>query len=315
MDDTRLEDRIFTYSEYLKKKYNKKVFRIGLSIGKTCPHRRLNGGCIFCNPKAFTGDYQWNSLTITEQIHQAKVKIKKNCKAAHFLAYFQDETSTACSIDELQQIFKSTLNFEEIVGIILSTRPDFVSDDFVEFFASLQIPFTLEIGLQTIHNKSLQLVNRGHTFEICDSIIEKCGKAGIEIGIHLILGIPGETIEDMKQTIHYISNNPYIKQVKFHNLVIYKNTELHTMYKNYEIQNYTIEEHNKNIATLIPYLRGDIAVTRLFTSNILNTQPTAVEYRGNKTKWMNQLRLELINRKIYQGMLTETTHCPLSDII
>jgi radical SAM protein (TIGR01212 family) len=315
MDNARLEDRIFTYSEYLKKKYNRKVFRIGLSIGKTCPHRLHNGGCIFCNPKAFTGDYQWNSLPINEQIHQAKEKIQKTCKATKLLAYFQDETSTACAIDELKHIFNETLNHKDIIGIILSTRPDFISDEFIAYFATLQVPFTLEIGLQTIHEKSLLFLNRGHTFELCDSIIKKCGKAGIEIGVHVILGIPGETFEEMKQTIQHISNNSFIKQVKFHNLVIYKETELYNIHEHEKIPIYSIEEHIANVAKLLPYLRGDIAVTRLFTSNILNTQPTAVEYHGNKTKWMNQLRLEMIHQNIFQGMFTEVPYKSLSKVV
>jgi len=125
-----------------------------------------------------------------------------------------------------------------------------------------------------------------------------CGEAGLTVGVHLILGIPNETYNEMLETVKWVSYNKYIKQIKFHNLVIYKNTTLAEM-KN--IPPYTIRDHIENLGNLIPYLRGDIAVSRLFTSNIRRTQIAVNRYRGNKTQWMNELRKILYKKNLNTG--------------
>jgi uncharacterized protein len=305
MDKNNLNTRIFTYSDYLKKKFGEKIFRVGLSIGKLCLHRLQTGGCIFCNPQAYTDHYQLQSLSIREQLQQAIPNLYKSCGKVKLLAYFQDETSTACSLTELKEKIDEVLEEKEIVGIILSTRPDYLQPDFIEYFRTLKVPFTIELGLQTIHEKSLKWLQRGHNFLPTKKAIELCGKADLEFGVHLILGIPGETIEDMQETIQFISENPFIKQVKFHNLVAYKNTKLEAYYQRTQLPIYTINQHIETLTQLLPNLRGDIAITRLFTSNIINFQPTVHTYSGNKTKWMNQLRISLQKQGIIQGMNTK----------
>jgi len=254
--EKRLEQKIFTYSSYLLRKFGRKVFRVGLSTGIPCPHRVKNGGCIFCNPKAFIGDYQNEKFSISEQLEEGIKLIKKCCGNVKFLAYFQDETST-------------------------------------------------EIGMQTIHDSSLTFLNRGHSFRQTEKAIELCGKAGLEVGVHLILGIPGENFEDMRETIQFVSGEKFIKQVKFHNLVVYKDTRLSEMIKTRNIPILSIDDYIIILGNLLPYLRGDIVITRLFTSNILNSHLTIGKYSGNKTKWMNSLRKYLYNRDIVQGSETE----------
>ncbi|MBT5420906.1 MAG: hypothetical protein HOK80_08435 [Candidatus Cloacimonetes bacterium] len=135
--------------------------------------------------------------------------------------------------------------------------------------------------------------------------INLCGEARLTVGIHLILGIPNETFNDMLQTIKWVSYNKYIKQVKFHNLVVYKNTKLA---KIEDISCYSIEDHIINLGKLIPYLRGDITVSRLFTSNIRRTQIAVDEYKGNKTQWMNSLRKYLYKNKLNQGDKTDVKY-------
>lgn len=303
--EERLEYRIFTYSAYLLKKYGTKVFRVGLSTGEICPHRLINGGCIYCNPDTFTGDYQSKGLTIKEQLDDAVPRIKKACGDVKLLAYFQDETSTSGNIAFLKQKFDEALKNSDMLGLVVSTRPDYINAEVIKLLSSYNVPITVEIGLQSIHNKSLEFLNRAHTFEEVHEAINLCGEAGLEVGVHVILGIPNETFEDMLQTIKYITSDRYIKQVKFHNLVIYKHTKLAQMDN---IPTYSINEHIKNIAELIPYLRGDIAVSRLFTSNIRRSQIAIGDYSGNKTKWMNELRKYMYNHGINQGSETEVEY-------
>ncbi len=303
--EERLEYRVYTYSAYLLKRFGKKVFRVGLSTGKTCPHRIENGGCVFCNPHTFTGEYQSKDLSIKDQYNDAIPRIKKACGDVQLLAYFQDETSTYGDIEFLKSKYNQALSHPEVIGLVVSTRADYIDEKVLKLLASYKVPVTIEIGLQSIHNRSLEFLNRCHTFQQTERAIKMCGNAGLTVGVHLIMGIPGETFDDMLQTVKWVSSDKYIKQVKFHNLVIYKNTKLAEMNN---IPIYTIDEHIRNLGNLIPYLRGDIVVTRLFTSNIRRSQIAIGKYEGNKTKWMNYLRKYLYKHDLNQGDETDVKY-------
>ena len=303
--EQRLEYRILIYSAYLQEKYVRKVFRVGLSTGISCPHRELTGGCIFCNPETFTGEYQSRGLSIAEQLMDAIPRIKESCGDVALLAYFQDDTSTAGDMDFLRNKFEEALSHPDVIGLVVSTRPDYINDEVIELLNSFEVPVTVEIGLQSVHNSSLEFLNRGHNFQQVEKVIEICGKAGLNVGVHIIIGIPGETFDDMLETIQYISSNKYIKQVKFHNLVVYKNTKLAEITKKWKIPALQIPKYIEILANLLPYLRGDIVVTRLFTSNIRRSQIALGEFTGNKTKWMNELRKYIYKNNIVQGSETE----------
>jgi radical SAM protein (TIGR01212 family) len=303
--EQRLEYRIFTYSAYLRKKYGRKVFRVGLSTGIPCPHREQTGGCIFCNAETFTGEYQSKGLTIEQQLADAVPRTKESCGDVKLLAYFQDDTSTAGNIDFLRKKFTEALSHPDIIGLVVSTRPDYINSEVVKILNSFEVPVTVEIGLQSIHDSSLRFLNRGHNFQQVDKAIQLCGKADLNVGVHLIIGIPGETFDDVLETIQYISANKYIKQVKLHNLVVYKNTKLAEITKKWKIPTLQIPKYIEILANLLPHLRGDIVVTRLFTSNVRRSQIAQGDFVGNKTKWMNELRKYIYKNNIVQGSETE----------
>ena len=304
----QLEDLIFSYSTYIHQIFHEKVFRVGLSIGIDCPHRIQTGGCIFCNPDTFTGEYQRANISIDEQFRIAIPRIHNSCGKVKLLAYFQDETSTACSVDFLRRKMDQAMSYTDVVGVVVSTRPDYISQNHIDFFQTLSYPFTLELGLQTVHNKSLNWLQRGHSFEQVDKIINKCGDAGIEIGVHLILGIPSESFEEMRETVTYVSNNSFIKQIKLHNLVVYKNTLLEQMMLNKKCKLLSIKEYIELLSELIPHIKGDKVISRLFTSNIRRTQVALNHLEGNKTKWMNWLRLLMEEKKYKQGSKTALSY-------
>jgi radical SAM protein (TIGR01212 family) len=301
MNKKLLNERIYTYSDYLLHKFGRKVFRVGLSTGIICPHRIKNGGCIFCNPDSFTGEYQSSNLDISNQLKIAIPRIKNSCGNVALLAYFQDETSTAGNLDILKSKFKEALEHPEIIGLVISTRPDFINKKIIEMLKSLEVPITIELGMQTIHDESLKFLNRGHSNLQTQSAIDSCSLAGFDVGVHLILGIPGETKDDMLSTIRYISAERKISQVKFHNLVVYKNTALAEIVRAKKMRIFNINEYIEILAEAIALLRNDIIITRLFTSNIRRNHLTIEKYEGNKTKWMNDLRLKLIEKNIFQG--------------
>jgi len=302
--EQRLEYRIFTYSAYLQEKYGRKVFRVGLSTGIPCPHREQTRGCIFCNTETFIGEYQSQGLTVKQQLAEAVPRIKENCGDVKLLAYFQDDTSTVGDMDFLRKKFEEALSHPDVIGLVVSTRPDYINNEVVELLGSFEIPVTVEIGLQSIHDSSLKLLNRGHNFQQVDKAIQLCCKAGLNVGVHIIIGIPGETFDDMLETIQSISANKYIKQVKFHNLVVYKNTKLAEITKKWKMPTLQISKYIEMLANLLPHLRGDIVVTRLFTSNIRRSQIALGDFTGNKTKWMNELRKYIYKNNILQGSKT-----------
>jgi len=296
---------IYTYSTYLKEKYSRRVFRVGLSTGLKCPHRINSGGCIFCDPETFTGEYQAKDLSVKEQLEDAVPRIFKTCGKVGLLAYFQDETSTAGEISYLDKKFRQALEYPDILGLIVSTRPEYVTAEIVDLLRSYKVPVTIEIGLQSVKENSLKFLNRGHDLASVESAIELCKGNDLDLGVHVITGIPGETIEDMKDTIKFISDRPAIKQVKFHNLVVYKNTLLEKYYEEVKFKIISLDEHIDVLCHLIPILRGDIVISRLFTSNIRRTQTAIGNYSGSKPEWLHSLKIKLIENSIIQGCKTE----------
>ena len=297
----QLSELIYTYSSAMQAKYGEKVFRVGVSTGIPCPHREA-GGCLFCNPRTFRGAYQGENLSIEEQLEQGIAILKQNSKAKSFIAYFQDETSTAGDLDYLADLFRRAIDYPGIRGLVVSTRPDYINKEVCQMLTSLQQPVSVELGLQSIHNKSLEFLRRGHTQADSSRALEMCREWGIEAGVHLILGIPGESFADMRETIEWVSRNCGIKEVKLHNLVVYAGTDLAKMWQAGEVEQMPIDEYIEILSELIGWIRQDIVISRLFTSNILHNDLGVKPMPGNKTKWMNQLRLELIRKGYRQGI-------------
>lgn len=296
----QLSELINTYSQAMLNTYGEKVFRVGVSTGIICPHR-LRGGCLFCNPETFRGAYQAEDLSIETQLEKGINILKQNSKAKSFIAYFQDETSTAGKMDYLSDIFNRAINYPGIRGLAISTRPDYVNEDICKLLNSFHKPVSIEIGMQSIHDRSLEYLERGHNHQDTTKAIELCRKWGINTGVHLIMGIPGESLPDMIETIRWVSDNKGIQEIKLHNLVIYKGTRLGELWKKGEVQQMPIEEYIEILSELIPWVREDIVISRLFTSNILHNDLAVEPMPGNKTKWMNQLRLKLIEKGFRQG--------------
>jgi len=296
----QLSDLITTYSQAMLSQYGEKIFRVGVSTGITCPHR-LAGGCLFCNPQTFRGAYQQENLSIEEQLEKGIEILKHNSKAKSYIAYFQDETSSAGELNYLQDIFTRAINYPGIRGLTISTRPDYVNEEICELLGSFNKPVSIEIGMQSIHEKSLKYLERGHSHQDTIQAIEVCRKWDIKTGVHLIMGIPGESMQDMIDTILWISDNQGIQEIKLHNLVIYSGTRLGELWENGEAKQMPIDEYIEILSELIPWVKKDIVISRLFTSNILHNDLAVEPMPGNKTKWMNQLRLKLIKKGYRQG--------------
>ena len=308
----RLEERVNTYGSYLKRRYGVRTFRIGLSINRDCPHRKKSGGCIFCSPESFTDRRLAGNLEVKQQIETLLPDIRQGCGRVALLAYFHNETSTAGELDYLKHIFSETLKHNEIKGLIISTRPDYLNKDIMEMLKELKGDIFLEIGLQSIHQESLDFLKRGHTVQDFAAAAELCSRYDIETGVHLIIGIPGETREHMIRTVNYLNNLEIVRQIKFHNLVVYKNTELSGYSREILDSIPDIEEYIATLAIVLQHTRSDKVISRLFTSNVNRDGRALNSFPGLKRSWLNRLSGYLNENDIIQGTATGVPYNPVN---
>ena len=222
------------YSSYLKSKYGCKVYRIGIDAGFSCPNRdgtKGRNGCIYCNDNGSRSNYANPLNNIRRQLASRIDYLKKNRSATKFIAYFQAFTNTYASVDKLKKTYDQILDLDEIVGLSIGTRPDAVDDDKLKLISSYMNRYDVwvELGLQSIHNKTLKNINRGHTFEDFLKAFRNAKKFNIPVCAHVILGLPGETREDMLETARILSKLK-IDAVKIHLLHILKGAALEKLY-------------------------------------------------------------------------------------
>lgn len=264
------KDYYSLYSEYLKDKYGEKVYKLPVQIPVTCPNRMKNGkGCTFCSEVGTGFEALEQTMSITEQLEQTRVKIEKKYKAHKFIAYFQNFTNTFCSLDVFKKAIEEAIEFPNLVEISISTRPDCIHDDYLQFLSNISsqsgIHITIELGLQTINYHTLQKINRGHGLaEYVDAVLRISKYNQFTIGTHMILNFPYNTIEDEKEAIRFLSALP-IHIVKFHSLYIPKQTQLYEEYERGEITLCSKEEYLERLTECIALLREDIVVERLFS--------------------------------------------------
>ncbi len=256
------------YSNYLKEKYKEKVYKLPVNIPCTCPNRDGTlgyGGCTFCAEVGTGFEMLDNSMSVKEQLRANMEYISKKYKAKKFIAYFQNYTNTYLEFDKFKNYVREAV-MEDIVEISVSTRPDCVPDDYLEFLYELKkesgINISIELGLQTVNYHTLIAINRGHTLaEFIDAAI-RIKKFGFEICTHVILNLPGDEMTDVVETAKILSVLN-IDQVKVHSLYIMGNTEMGRMYKNGEIKVITKDEYIERVIVFLEHLDSNVAVQRL----------------------------------------------------
>ena len=252
------------YSEFLAKHFDGKVQKLSVDVGFTCPNRDGSagtGGCIYCNNRAFSPDWDKRHTPVAEQIARGKRFFGKKYPDMKYLAYFQSYTSTYASPDSLMAIYNEALDQDDIVGLIIGTRPDCMPDSLLDRIASLDTKVFIEYGAESSHNSTLSLINRCHTWEATVDAVHRTAARGIPVGLHLILGLPGEDEEMMTTTVERVNSLP-VSTVKFHQLQILRGTTLEKMALMLDIPAFTAEEYAALCARLLGHLRSDIAVER-----------------------------------------------------
>lgn len=262
------ENPINTFSHYCRETFGAPAGKIPLDLGLRCPNRE-QGGCIFCRPASFTPAYLSPADALSDQIRQGKRSLLRN-RFSHYFAYFQQETCTALPADELCAIATVLLDDPSCRGLIISTRPDFIEDSLLTAFNRLITEKNkgchFELGMQSSHNRSLSLLNRNHSFGDVTDAINRIKAAGpFSTGVHLLFGIPGETEEEMLESVK-AAVQLGVDAVKLHHLQVIRDTALEQLYKRSEVIPFTIEAYLDLLVEVIALLPPHIVVHRLWAT-------------------------------------------------
>ena len=286
-----------TLSELLKAEYGEKIYKLSLSSGCSCPNRDGTvgtGGCTFCSAGG-SGEFAAPFLPPEIQIREAKQRIAAKTDAGKFIAYYQSFTNTYGDIDRLRKLYLETIRFPEIVILSLGTRPDCLGDDVMEMLKELNSikPVWIELGLQTVHEKTAERIARGYPLSVFEEAVMKLKEAGITVIVHVILSLPGESREDMLETARYLAAmKPGIDGIKIQMLNILEGTELAREYREHPFPLLTLEEYAELVSEMIRILPDDIVVHRMTgdgPGNIL----IAPDWVRNKKKVLNTIRRKL----------------------
>ncbi|HAN51381.1 MAG TPA: TIGR01212 family radical SAM protein [Lachnospiraceae bacterium] len=287
-------------STYWKEKFGGKVYKLSLQSGCTCPNRDGSigrGGCIFCS-EGGSGDFAAHYAPIQEQITEARKRVDhKFPKGAQpmYMAYFQSYTNTYGNVDRLRSLYLETIQLPEIVGISIGTRPDCLPIEILEMLSELnQIkPVTVELGLQTVHKSSADYIRRGYDLEVFEKAYQDLSNRGIEVVVHVILGLPGESREDMLETIDYLARlQPTLPGIKLQLLHILEGTQLAEDYRRNPFPVFTMEEYTNLVVECLKHLPKETVVHRL-TGDGPKSLLIEPKWSGDKKKVLNLLQKKI----------------------
>lgn len=287
-------------SDYLKNKYGTKVYKLSLTSGCTCPNRDgsiSTGGCIFCS-EGGSGDFAAKFMPLDMQIAEArklvdaKISDKIPLSERKYISYFQSFTNTYGDQSRLMALFSEVLSYPEIVGLSIGTRSDCLSDEMISFLGELNKDkeVWVELGLQTIHEETATLINRGYKLPIFDDAYKRLTDAGLKVVVHVILGLPGETEKDILETVQYLSDlQPTLFGIKLQLLHVLKGTRLAEMFQEKPFHIYELDEYCQLVGECLKLLPEETVIHRL-TGDGPKKLLIAPLWSGNKKLVMNTMR-------------------------
>jgi hypothetical protein len=288
----------------LKQRFGEKVYRLSLNGGMTCPNRDGTvgtGGCIFCS-QGGSGDFAASaSLSITQQLQSQKALIRRKRPVNKFIAYFQAYTNTYAPASYLERIFTEAIADPEVVALSVATRPDCLPDDVLALLERLnrQKPVWIELGLQTIHPDSAELIRRGYDLDCFERAVRELRSRSLEVIVHTILGLPWENHEQMLETIDYL-NGCGIQGIKLQLLHILKGTELADYYERTSFPVMTMEEYIEVLSDCIGHLAPDIVIHRLTGDGPAELLIAPLWSRKKRTV-LNQIHASFRSHELWQG--------------
>ena len=298
------QNRYYSLDTYLKETFGEKVYRISLNGGMTCPNRdgsKGTRGCIFCS-RGGSGDFaEDHLLSVTEQIASGKKKLERKTNCRKYIAYFQAYTNTYAPVSYLRKIFTEALRHPAIVALSIGTRPDCLGEDVLELLTGLnrEKPVWVELGLQTIHEKTAAYIRRGYPLSCFEDAVRRLRKEDLEVIVHTILGLPGESTQDILNTMEYL-NHQDIQGIKLQLLHILKDTDLADIYASDPFPLPDPQEYYELLGACISHMRPDIVIHRL-TGDGPKELLTAPLWTCNKRQVLNQLQSYFKTHDIWQG--------------
>lgn len=303
-----VDKRYNDLNTYLRKRFGCRVQKITVDAGMTCPNRDgaiSTQGCIFCNDRGSGTGAHNKGLSITQQLEQGKTALSKRYKARKFLAYFQSFSNTYAPVETLRRLYEEAISVDGIVGISIGTRPDCIDQDKLALLQEMagKCLVWVEYGLQSAHDSTLSLINRGHNAACFAKAVEKTQNRGIQICAHVILGLPGETTDHVHQTAKFISRLG-IHGVKLHLLYVIKGTRLETMLQLGAYRCLTQTAYVDLVCDFLERIPKDMIVQRL-TSDPHPHELVAPHWSLDKMGTLSRIQAELEHRDTRQGRLSQ----------
>ena len=296
--------RYHTLDYFYKHKFNSKVFKVSLNAGFSCPN--IDGtvghkGCIYCS-KIGSGEYAGNvNDDLVKQFNSVKEIMLKKWPNSKYIGYFQAHTNTYAPVNILKEKYESILHLDNVVGLSIATRPDAISDECLNYLEELnkKTYLTIELGLQTIHETTSKLINRCHTIECFENMVNKLRSKNINVVVHIINGLPYESKDMMLETVKYL-NKLDIQGIKIHMLHILKNTPLAMQYNKKPFHILSKEEYIDIVCDQLELLRPEIVINRI-TGDPKVEDLIEPNWLIKKFGVLNEIDKELVKRDSYQG--------------
>ena len=298
------EKRYHSLNYFLRNKFGEKIYKISLDGGFTCPNRDgkvSKGGCTFCSARG-SGDFAGSRiLSITEQFEDRKKMMEKKWKDGKYIAYFQAYTNTYAPVEELTRKYEEALAQENVIALSIATRPDCLEEDVLDYLEELnnKIYLWLELGLQNVNDETGRNFNRGYDLEVFDKSLKELQKRGIEVVVHTIFGLPGETKEDMLKTIDYVAHSG-AQGIKFHLLHLMTGTKMVEQYESGELQLLSKEDYIDLICKGIAMIPEEMVVHRL-TGDAPRQSLIGPMWSLKKWEVLNDIDKALVDNDIWQG--------------
>lgn len=295
----------YSLNNYLKSTFGEKVYKISLNGGMTCPNRdgKIDiRGCIFCS-RGGSGEFSADScLSVSQQIEQAKQRIRSKSDCKKFIAYFQPFTNTYADVDYLRKLYYEAAMPDEIVALSIATRPDCISDEVISLLDEINRfkPVWIELGLQTIHKRTAEYIRRGYELGVYDEAVLKLKSIGVNIITHIIIGLPYETKQDILQSVKYAGERS--NGIKLQLLHVLKDTDLLTDYNNGVFKTLTLEEYVDVLCDCIEILPPDVVIHRL-TGDGDKKLLVSPMWSADKKRVLNTINKTFHERDVTQGRL------------
>jgi radical SAM protein (TIGR01212 family) len=304
--------RFYPFSQFLKERFGCKVYKLTVDAGFTCPNRdgtRGHGGCIYCENRSFS-PAAGSRLSVSRQLVKEKRLAAERYRADKFIAYFQPFTNTYGPVDKLRALYEEALSVPDVVGLSLGTRPDCTPPEVLDYLQELapRTHLWLEYGLQSAHDETLRTINRGHDFaEFRDAVLRAQGR-GIFICVHLILGLPGETPEMMRDTARRVAELG-VDGVKLHHLHVVRDTVLEKMHGRGELKLLEMEQYARLCADVLERMPPWTVLQR-FVGDVQGDTLVAPKWREGKLRVLEAIQGELRERGAQQGSKYEGPASP-----